>query len=164
MPVLGVATARVRYAGTYFDYSLVYLTKAVWRSAIALSMMQPLPQLVLADSGTTGSGWTLCDMGGCRELGCRSGEPIVLRRCADGETPAANRRRRGDVQPEGNETAPFAADAKERGDGGSPPYQRPVMPGKKRSNATARIWSMMKGTSALKMMPSVMPGGATDFR
>lgn len=46
------------------------------------------PQLVLPDSGTTGSGWTLCDMDGWRDLGRRSGEPIVLRRCTDGETSA----------------------------------------------------------------------------
>jgi hypothetical protein len=43
-------------------------------------------------------------------------------------------------------------------------YHRPVMPGKATSKPTARIWSIMKGTKALKMMPSVMPGGATDFR
>jgi hypothetical protein len=52
--------------------------------------MPPLPQLMLAASGATTSGWTLCDAGGCRELGRQSGEPIVLRPCADGE-PVAGR-------------------------------------------------------------------------
>lgn len=52
--------------------------------------MQPLPQLVLAVSGATASGWTICDTGGCRELGRRPGEPIVLRGCSDGEMPAGD--------------------------------------------------------------------------
>lgn len=45
----------------------------------------PLPELVLAASGATVSGWTLCDEAGCRVLGRTSGEPIVLRPCAIGE-------------------------------------------------------------------------------
>ena len=47
--------------------------------------LPPLAELVLAASGTTVSGWTLCDAGGCRELGAEAGEPLVLRPCADGE-------------------------------------------------------------------------------
>jgi hypothetical protein len=45
----------------------------------------PLTTLVLASSGATGSGWTLCAADGCRELGRDKGEPVVLRPCADGE-------------------------------------------------------------------------------
>ncbi len=41
----------------------------------------PLPELVLAASGTTTSGWRLCDKDGCRELGGRSEQPIILRPC-----------------------------------------------------------------------------------
>ncbi|MCF3638779.1 DUF1850 domain-containing protein [Rhizobium sp. TRM95111] len=55
----------------------------------------PLPRLVLAASGATVSGWTLCDTGGCRELGRRSGEPIVLRPCTDGEADAGRQRTAG---------------------------------------------------------------------
>lgn len=48
----------------------------VWIPALA-----PFPELVLASSGATGSGWTLCDAGGCRELGRELQAPIVLRPC-----------------------------------------------------------------------------------
>lgn len=41
----------------------------------------PLPELVLAASGATVSGWRLCDAGGCRELGGDQQQPIVLRPC-----------------------------------------------------------------------------------
>jgi hypothetical protein len=43
--------------------------------------LPPLPELVLAASGATASGWTLCDADGCRELGGHKQEPIVLRPC-----------------------------------------------------------------------------------
>ena len=48
----------------------------VWTPALP-----PLQELVLASSGATGTGWTLCDIDGCRELGQASQEPIVLRPC-----------------------------------------------------------------------------------
>ncbi|RVI82511.1 DUF1850 domain-containing protein [Sinorhizobium meliloti] len=48
--------------------------------------LPPLPELVLAASGVTVSGWTLCDAGGCRELAAQSREPIILRPC-DGLKP-----------------------------------------------------------------------------
>ncbi|WP_429819401.1 DUF1850 domain-containing protein [Ensifer sp. B1-9] len=44
--------------------------------------LPPQSELVLAASGATLSGWTLCDIGTCTELGRRSGEPIVLRPCS----------------------------------------------------------------------------------
>lgn len=43
--------------------------------------LPPLRELVLAASGATASGWRLCDAAGCRELGGRKQEPIVLRPC-----------------------------------------------------------------------------------
>jgi hypothetical protein len=48
----------------------------VWSPDLA-----PLRELVLASSGATGAGWTLCDIGGCRKLGYAPQEPIVLRPC-----------------------------------------------------------------------------------
>ncbi|HXV30633.1 MAG TPA: DUF1850 domain-containing protein [Sinorhizobium sp.] len=48
--------------------------------------LPPLPELVLAASGATVSGWRLCDADGCRELGGDKQQPIVLRPC-DGERP-----------------------------------------------------------------------------
>jgi hypothetical protein len=41
----------------------------------------PLPELVLAASGATVSGWTLCDAGGCREFGRKRQASLVLRPC-----------------------------------------------------------------------------------
>lgn len=44
---------------------------------------KPLAELVLAASGDTGAGWTLCHAKGCEELGRREGEPIALRPCSE---------------------------------------------------------------------------------
>ena len=41
----------------------------------------PLRQVVLAASGATRGGWTLCWRGGCRLLGAEPGPPITLRPC-----------------------------------------------------------------------------------
>ena len=42
----------------------------------------PIPELVLAASGATVSGWKLCpEGGGCLTLGKRKGAPIVVRWC-----------------------------------------------------------------------------------
>lgn len=50
----------------------------IWRPDLP-----PLPELVLAASGATASGWTLCDTGGCREFGREKREPIILQPCGD---------------------------------------------------------------------------------
>ncbi|MDX8501234.1 DUF1850 domain-containing protein [Mesorhizobium sp. VK4C] len=41
----------------------------------------PQPRLVLAASGATGEGWTLCTAKGCRELGKAAGETTVVESC-----------------------------------------------------------------------------------
>ena len=43
--------------------------------------LPPVPALVLAASGATGGGWTLCADGVCRELGATEDEPLVLAPC-----------------------------------------------------------------------------------
>ena len=43
--------------------------------------LPPFRELVLASSGATDSGWTLCDAHDCRELGRKAQAPIVLRPC-----------------------------------------------------------------------------------
>ena len=40
-----------------------------------------VPELVLAASGATGAGWTLCDGATCREVGAEAGAPVILRPC-----------------------------------------------------------------------------------
>jgi hypothetical protein len=41
----------------------------------------PQPELLLAASGATGGGWSLCAGGRCRELGADAGPPLRLRAC-----------------------------------------------------------------------------------
>ncbi|RWN66780.1 MAG: DUF1850 domain-containing protein [Mesorhizobium sp.] len=43
--------------------------------------MAPQRRLVLAASGATGEGWTLCTVQGCRELGRAAGDTILLESC-----------------------------------------------------------------------------------
>ncbi len=40
-----------------------------------------VPSLVLAASGATGSGWTFCADGQCRDLGAQASEPVVIAPC-----------------------------------------------------------------------------------
>jgi len=47
----------------------------------------PQPRLVLAASGATSQGWTLCTATGCRELGETAGEPTVLEPCDGSSQP-----------------------------------------------------------------------------
>ena len=47
-----------------------------WRPARAA-----IPELVLAASGATPGGWTLCAAGACRELGAGPGSPIRIAPC-----------------------------------------------------------------------------------
>lgn len=47
----------------------------VWSPDLAV------PELRLAASGATVGGWTLCTDTGCREIGAKSGAPVVLRPC-----------------------------------------------------------------------------------
>lgn len=50
--------------------------KWVWTPSLP-----PVPELVLASSGATGSGWTFCAAGECRELGAVPGAAIHIRPC-----------------------------------------------------------------------------------
>ncbi len=43
--------------------------------------LPPQPELVLAASGATGNGWTLCIPGRCLELGAEPGPPIRIAPC-----------------------------------------------------------------------------------
>lgn len=46
--------------------------------------LPPRPELALAASGATFSGWRLCAGRLCHELGAEPGEPVVLRPCGAG--------------------------------------------------------------------------------
>jgi hypothetical protein len=41
------------------------------------------PEIVLAASGATGSGWSLCAAGKCIEFGAAASEPVRLEPCAE---------------------------------------------------------------------------------
>jgi hypothetical protein len=41
------------------------------------------PEIVLAASGATGSGWTVCAAGNCIELGADAGAPLRLEPCGE---------------------------------------------------------------------------------
>jgi hypothetical protein len=43
----------------------------------------PRPEIVLAASGATGAGWSLCAAGRCIELGAAAGEPVRLKPCGE---------------------------------------------------------------------------------
>jgi hypothetical protein len=43
--------------------------------------MKALPRLVLAASGATGEGWTICDKGSCIVFRAAADDPVVLRGC-----------------------------------------------------------------------------------
>jgi hypothetical protein len=45
--------------------------------------LPPRPELVLAASGATEGGWSLCAAGRCRELGALAGAPLRLAPCGD---------------------------------------------------------------------------------
>lgn len=44
--------------------------------------LKPQPSIVLAASGATGAGWTLCAAGRCTTLGAEAGETVVIKACA----------------------------------------------------------------------------------
>ncbi len=48
----------------------------VWEAATPL-----VSSMILASSGTTGGGWTLCADGRCEDIGASQREPLVLRVC-----------------------------------------------------------------------------------
>ncbi len=49
----------------------------VWKPSKATSV----PSLLLATSGATGEGWTVCDQTQCHEIGADPGEPLLLKAC-----------------------------------------------------------------------------------
>ena len=50
--------------------------------------LPPRPEIMLAASGATPSGWTLCTPGACYELGAVAGAAITLSVCEAGDTAA----------------------------------------------------------------------------
>ena len=73
---LKLELARVKGSGAGMEAPEdAVLINGSWEFQPALAA---LPKLVLADSGATPSGWTLCTSSKCLELGAEPGPPIVL--------------------------------------------------------------------------------------
>lgn len=76
---LAIREARVKGSGAGMEPGENARREGDW--LVWTPKMAPLPELVLASSGTTNSGWTLCGAGGCHELGRVRRDPIILRPC-----------------------------------------------------------------------------------
>lgn len=49
--------------------------------------LKPRPALLLAASGATAGGWTLCAAGSCREIGAAPGEDVAIAPCDGASQP-----------------------------------------------------------------------------
>ncbi|UCI28978.1 DUF1850 domain-containing protein [Mesorhizobium sp. B2-8-5] len=82
---LRVVEARVKGSGAGMEPPEDSALRSGWW--VYAPRIGPQPRLVLAASGATGEGWTLCTAAGCRELGEIAGEPTVLEPCAGSSQP-----------------------------------------------------------------------------
>jgi hypothetical protein len=76
---LQVVEARVRGSGAGMDPPEGSVFKDGWWSY--RPTVGPQDKLVLAASGATGEGWTLCAEGRCAVIGGRAGDPAVVTAC-----------------------------------------------------------------------------------
>jgi hypothetical protein len=76
---LRVVEARIKGSGAGMEPPEGAMLKDGWW--VYAPKVGPQPRLVLAASGATGQGWTLCTVQGCREVGASAGGTIVLEPC-----------------------------------------------------------------------------------
>ncbi|MBX3529565.1 MAG: DUF1850 domain-containing protein [Rhizobiaceae bacterium] len=76
---LQLVEARVKGSGAGMEPPEGSVLKDGWW--IYVPALPTLPRLVLASSGATASGWTLCGEAGCNEIGAASGDPIIIEPC-----------------------------------------------------------------------------------
>lgn len=76
---LRIAEARVQGSGAGMEPPEGSVFRDGWW--VYAPKLGTLPRLVLAASGATGEGWTLCADTGCMELGATAGEPVTLEPC-----------------------------------------------------------------------------------
>ncbi|MHA6684930.1 DUF1850 domain-containing protein [Mesorhizobium sp. A556] len=78
---LQVVEARIKGSGAGMDPPEGSVLKDGWW--VYAPKVAPLKRLVLAASGATGGGWSLCTPTGCTMIGERSGDPTVVTVCGD---------------------------------------------------------------------------------
>lgn len=76
---LQIVAARVKGSGAGMDPPEGSVLKDGWWSYAP--RIGPQKRLVLAASGATGGGWSLCAIGRCTVIGARSGDPAVVTAC-----------------------------------------------------------------------------------
>ncbi|OQM74963.1 DUF1850 domain-containing protein [Manganibacter manganicus] len=76
---LQVVEARIKGSGAGMDPPEGSVLKDGWW--VYAPKVKPLDKLVLAASGATGEGWTLCTSDGCTVLGSRAQDPAVVTAC-----------------------------------------------------------------------------------
>lgn len=81
---LHVIEARIKGSGAGMEPPDGAVLRDGWW--IYVPKVGPQRRIVLAASGATGDGWTLCTVQGCRELAKAAGRPTVLEPCGPGGT------------------------------------------------------------------------------
>ena len=76
---LELVEARIKGSGAGIDPPDGAVLKDGWW--VYAPRVAPVPRLVLAASGATVSGWTLCADGDCLDLGVRAGETVIVEAC-----------------------------------------------------------------------------------
>ena len=76
---LQVVEARIKGSGAGMEPPEGAVLRDGWW--VYAPKVNPQRRVVLAASGATGAGWTLCTVQGCRELGEEAGGTIVLEPC-----------------------------------------------------------------------------------
>ena len=76
---LPLVEARIKGSGAGMEPPEGALLRGGWW--VYAPKVDPRRRVVLAASGATGAGWTLCSVQGCRELGKEAGGTIVLEPC-----------------------------------------------------------------------------------
>lgn len=80
---LQLVEARVKGSGAGMEPAEGSVLKDGWW--VYAPALPALPRLVLASSGATASGWTLCGNGatgaGCNEIGAAAGDPVIVEPC-----------------------------------------------------------------------------------
>jgi hypothetical protein len=78
---LEIVQARVKGSGAGMEPPEDAVLKDGWW--VYAPKLPPRPELVLAASGATGEGWSLCADGQCTIIGAAAGAPVTIKPCDD---------------------------------------------------------------------------------